>query len=99
MPASFITGVTCENSGQKSNSPGVNDCSSHLHAVLDLSSVVSDNKSRLHDSRKLDVAVSLVLSLELVQQGLVCGLREAAMQETERLLVFRLDHIHSHRQE
>lgn len=79
----------CENSEQKSIPPGANDCSSHLHTVLDLSSVVSDNEGRLHDGRKLDVAVSLVLSLELVQQCLVCGLREAAMQETERSLAFK----------
>lgn len=69
----------CENSEPNCKPPGVNECSPHLHAVLDLSSVVSDDEGRLHDGRKLDVAVSLVLSLEFVQQCLVGGLREAVI--------------------
>lgn len=55
----------------------VNEHGSHLHTVLDLSSVVSDDKRWLHDGRKLDVAVPFVLPLELVQQRLVSGLWEA----------------------
>lgn len=57
--------------------PGIGFELPHLHTVLDLPGVVSDDESRLHDSRKLDVAVSFVLSLELVQQCLVGGLWEA----------------------
>lgn len=49
-----------------------------LHTVLDLARVVSDNEGGLHDGRELDVAVPLVLPLELIQQRLVGGLREAA---------------------
>lgn len=73
--------VTCEHSEHSQKPPGVNECSSHLHAVFDLPSVVLDDEGRLHDGRKLDVAVSLMLSLELVQQRLVGGLREAAMEK------------------
>lgn len=75
--------VTCENSEHDSKPPGVTECSAHLHAVLDLSSVVSDDEGRLHDGRKLDVAVSFVLPLELVQQCLVGGLWEAAIERTK----------------
>lgn len=67
----------------------LNKCSSHLHAVLDLSGVVSDDEGWLHDGRKLDVAVSLVLPLELVQQRLVGGLREAVMEKTESIWAFK----------
>lgn len=49
---------------------------SHLDSVLDFAGVVSDDEGGLHDGRELDVAVSVMLSLELVQQGLVGGLRE-----------------------
>lgn len=52
------------------------ECVSHLDSVLDFTSVVSDNEGRLHDSRELDVAVSFMLTLELVQQGLIGSLRE-----------------------
>lgn len=51
--------------------------STDLDTVLDLASIVSDNKGGLHDSRELDVAVSFMLPLELFQQSLVGGLREA----------------------
>lgn len=71
----------CENSEPNSKASSVNERSSHLNAVLDLPSVVSDDEGRLHDSRKLDVAVSLVLPLELVQQRLVGGLRKAVMEK------------------
>lgn len=49
---------------------------SHLDSVLDFSSIVPDDEGWLHDSRELDVAVSFMLTLELVQQGLIGGLRE-----------------------
>lgn len=49
---------------------------SHLDSVLDFPSVVSDDEGRLHDSRELDVAVSFMLTLELVQQGLIGCLGE-----------------------
>lgn len=49
---------------------------SHLDSVLDFTSVVSDDEGRLHDSRELDVAVSFMLTLELVQQGLIGSLGE-----------------------
>lgn len=49
---------------------------SHLDSVLDFTSVVSDNEGGLHDSRELDVAVSFMLTLELVQQGLIGSLGE-----------------------
>lgn len=48
----------------------------HLHSVFDFASVVSDDEGGLHDSRELDVAVSFMLTLELVQQGLIGGLGE-----------------------
>lgn len=50
--------------------------SSHLDSILDFPSVVSDDEGRLHDSGELDVTVSFVLTLELVQQGLIGRLRE-----------------------
>lgn len=49
---------------------------SHLDAVLDFTGVVSDDEGRLHDSGELDVAVSFMLTLELVQQRLIGGLGE-----------------------
>ncbi len=49
---------------------------SHLDSVLDFTSIVSDDEGRLHDSRELDVAVSFMLTLELVQQGLIGSLGE-----------------------
>lgn len=49
---------------------------SHLDSILDFASVVSDDEGGLHDSRELDVAVSFMLTLELVQQGLIGSLRE-----------------------
>lgn len=49
---------------------------SHLDSVLDFPSVVSDDEGGLHDSRELDVAVSFMLTLELVQQGLIGSLGE-----------------------
>lgn len=52
--------------------------SSYLDSVLDFPSVVSDDEGRLHDSGELDVAVSFMLTLELVQQGLIGSLRETA---------------------
>lgn len=51
-----------------------------LDTVLDLASVVSDNEGGLHDGRELDVAVPLVLPLELIQQSLVGGLRETGIK-------------------
>lgn len=53
---------------------------SHLDSVLDLPGVVSDDEGRLHDSGELDVTVSFMLTLELVQQGLIGGLRETRGQ-------------------
>lgn len=58
----------------RSNAP--QEGASHLDAVLDFSSVVSDDEGRLHDSGELDVAVSFMLTLELVQQRLIGGLGE-----------------------
>lgn len=55
------------------NTQGV---ASHLDAVLDFTSVVSDDEGRFHDSGELDVAVSFMLTLELVQQRLIGGLGE-----------------------
>lgn len=55
---------------------------SHLDAVLDFAGVVSDDEGRLHDCGELDVAVGLVLPLELVQQGLVVGLGETGIKDT-----------------
>lgn len=75
-------GVTCENSEHDSR---VDEFRSHLHAVLDLPGVVPDDEGWLHDGRKLNVAVSLVLPLELVQQSLVGGLREAVMEQRKSL--------------
>lgn len=49
---------------------------SHLDSVLDFTGVVSYDEGRLHDSGELDVGVSLMLTLELVQQGLIGSLRE-----------------------
>lgn len=49
---------------------------SHLDSVLDFTSVVADDEGWLHDSRELDVAVSFMLTLELVQQGLIGSLGE-----------------------
>lgn len=40
---------------------------------------MSDDESGLHDGGELNVAVSLMLTLELVQQGLIGSLREAAV--------------------
>ena len=37
---------------------------------------MSDDEGGLHDSGELDVAVSFMLSLELVQQGLIGSLGE-----------------------
>lgn len=47
-----------------------------LHSVFDLAGVVPDDKRWLHNSRELDVTVSLMLPLELVQEGLVRSLWE-----------------------
>ena len=52
-----------------------------LDTVLDLASIVSDNEGGLHDSGELDVAVSLMLPLELIQQSLVGGLRGTEMKD------------------
>lgn len=51
-----------------------------LNAVLDLASVVPDDEGGLHDGRKLDVAVPFMLPLELIQQRLIGGLREAGIR-------------------
>lgn len=48
----------------------------YLDSVLDFAGVVSDDEGGLHDSGELDVAVSFMLTLELVQQRLIGGLRE-----------------------
>lgn len=42
---------------------------------------MSDNEGRLHDCRELDVAVPLMLPLELIQQSLVGGLGKAEMKD------------------
>lgn len=55
---------------------------SHLDSILDFPSIVSDDEGRLHDSRELNVAVSFMLTLELVQQGLIGGLRETRQTGT-----------------
>lgn len=52
-----------------------------LDAILDFASIVSDDEGRFHDGRKLDVAVSFMLPLEFIQQGLIGGLRETRKQE------------------
>lgn len=52
-----------------------------LDTVLDLAGIVSDNEGGLHNSRELDVAVPLMLSLELIQQSLVGGLRETEIRQ------------------
>lgn len=49
---------------------------SHLDSILDFTGVVSDDEGGLHNSRELDVAVSFMLTLELVQQGLIGRLGE-----------------------
>lgn len=56
--------------------------SSYLDSVLDFPSIVSDDEGRLHDSGELDVTVSFMLTLELVQQGLIGSLRETAKTMT-----------------
>lgn len=48
----------------------------HLDAVLDLSCIVANNEGWLHNCRKLDVAVPLMLPLKLIQQSLVSCLGE-----------------------
>lgn len=53
-----------------------NHCT-HLDAVFDLPCIVANDEGWLHDCRKLDVAVPLMLPLELIQQGLVSRLGEA----------------------
>lgn len=57
-----------------------------LDTVLDLASIVSNNESRLHDGRELDVAVRLMLPLKLIQQGLVGGLRETEVKGQRGLI-------------
>lgn len=52
-----------------------------LDTILDLASIVFDNEGGLHDSRELDVAIPLMLPLELIQQSLVGGLWEAELKE------------------
>lgn len=42
---------------------------------------MSDDEGRLHDGRKLNVAVSFMLPLELVQQSLVGRLGETKKKE------------------
>lgn len=54
-----------------------------LDPVFDLSSIVVNNEGRLHHRGELDVAVSLMLPLELIQQCLVGGLREAGIKVRE----------------
>lgn len=49
----------------------------YLDPVLDFAGVVPDDEGGLHDGGELDVAVPFVLTLELVQQGLIGSLREA----------------------
>lgn len=49
----------------------------HLDTVFDLPCVVANDERWLHDCRKLDIAVPLVLPLKLIQQGLVSRLGEA----------------------
>lgn len=58
--------------------------STDLDTILDLSSIVSDNEGWLHDSREVNVVVTLVLPLKLVQQRLVGGLRETEIKGWER---------------
>ena len=38
----------------------------HLDPVLDLPGIVSDDECRLHDGREVNVAVALMLALELI---------------------------------
>ena len=54
-----------------------------LDPVFDLASIVADDEGGLHDSRKLNVAVSLMLPSELVQQSLVGGLGKARASAQE----------------
>ena len=55
-----------------------------LDTVLDLASIVSYDEGGLHDGGELDVAVALVLPLELIQQGLVGGLRETEIKTNRK---------------
>lgn len=61
-----------------------NSCVTDLHSVLHFARVVFDDESRLHDCRKFNVGVAFVLTLKLVQQCLVCGLRETEWKEWKR---------------
>lgn len=54
-----------------------------LHSVLHFARVVFDDESRLHDRWEFDVGVPFVLTLELVQQRLVCGLRKTEWAELQ----------------
>lgn len=58
-----------------------NEDYSDLDTVLDLSSIVSDNEGGLHDSRKFNVAVPLMLPLKFIQQSLVGGLRKTEIKK------------------
>lgn len=60
--------------------------STDLDTVLDLASIVSDDEGGLHDGRELDVAVPLMLPLELIQQSLVGGLRETETRGQKSLI-------------
>lgn len=46
---------------------------------------MSDDEGGLHDGRKLDVAVSFMLPLELIQQSLVGRLRETEKKKREQI--------------
>lgn len=52
-----------------------------LHSILDFACVVFDDESWLHHCWKFNVGVPFVLTLELVQQGLVGGLRKTGWKE------------------
>lgn len=52
-----------------------------LHSILHFARVVFDDESRLHDRWKFNVGVPFMLTLKLVQQCLVCGLRKTEWKE------------------
>lgn len=56
------------------------DNETDLNPVLDFASIVLDDEGRLHDGRELDVPVALMLPPELIQEGLVGGLRETGVK-------------------
>lgn len=70
-------------------------CSIYLYLVFDLASVVEDDESGLHDRCGHEEGILHVLLLELLQQGVICGVRktsrdrgETAVSETTTQICF-----------